>query len=235
VHATFLVHFILLGLIILITLGEEYKLWSSSLCNFLQPPIISLFWDPNDQSQWPRVLRHELSSLARTLGSWVRIRMRAWVSMYAFIVCVVLCVGSMALWQADHSSKESYRLCKKSLRTGRRGQGPTKGCRAIHEWMNEWKSNILLTILFSDTLNLCSSLRNINVNRLYSSPNTTFSSTIKSLYLLVITTLVLCYQPNKSKYPTLCGIIYVLSLYLNVVHKAVASHNLHIVTCQPQS
>jgi hypothetical protein len=29
------------------------------------------------QSQWPRSLRNELSSLARTLGSWVRIRLRA--------------------------------------------------------------------------------------------------------------------------------------------------------------
>jgi hypothetical protein len=33
-------------LIILITLGEEYKLWSS-LCSFLQPPVTSSVFGPN--------------------------------------------------------------------------------------------------------------------------------------------------------------------------------------------
>jgi hypothetical protein len=45
-------------------------------------------------SRWPRGLRCELSSLARTLGSWVRIPLKAWMSLCVYCVCVVLCVGS---------------------------------------------------------------------------------------------------------------------------------------------
>jgi hypothetical protein len=42
------------------------------------------------RSQWPRALRHEMSSLARILELWVRIPLKAW--MFAFILCcVVLC------------------------------------------------------------------------------------------------------------------------------------------------
>jgi hypothetical protein len=40
------------------------------------------------RSQWPRGLRHELSSLARKLGSCVRIPFKAWMSVYAFIPCL---------------------------------------------------------------------------------------------------------------------------------------------------
>jgi hypothetical protein len=47
------------------------------------------------RSQWPRGLSHELSSLARTLESWVRIPLEARKSVLLrlFCVCVVLCVG----------------------------------------------------------------------------------------------------------------------------------------------
>jgi hypothetical protein len=56
-------------------------------------------------------LRHELPSLARKPGPWVRHPLTAWM----FSVCVVcafscVCVQVEALRRADHPSKESYRL-----------------------------------------------------------------------------------------------------------------------------
>jgi hypothetical protein len=61
--------------------------------NFL-PPI-----NVTGQSQWPRGLKHELSSLALTLGSWVRIHIKAGMSAYcAFILYfMLLCVYVEAL------------------------------------------------------------------------------------------------------------------------------------------
>jgi hypothetical protein len=44
------------------------------------------------QSQWPRGLRHELSSLSRTLGSWVRTPLKAWMSVCVYSVFVLSCV-----------------------------------------------------------------------------------------------------------------------------------------------
>jgi hypothetical protein len=51
----------------------------------------------NRRSQWPRGVRHELSSLDPPLGSWVRIPVKVWkfgVCMRLFCVCLVLCLGS---------------------------------------------------------------------------------------------------------------------------------------------
>jgi hypothetical protein len=44
------------------------------------------------RSQWPRSLRHELSSLARTLGSWVRIPLKAWMYVCVYSMFVSFCV-----------------------------------------------------------------------------------------------------------------------------------------------
>jgi hypothetical protein len=41
------------------------------------------------RSQWPRDLMHELSSLARTLRSWVRNPLKTWMSVLCtFILCL---------------------------------------------------------------------------------------------------------------------------------------------------
>jgi hypothetical protein len=45
------------------------------------------------RSQWPRGLRHELSSLSQTLGSCVRIALKTWMSVCVYSLCAVLCVG----------------------------------------------------------------------------------------------------------------------------------------------
>jgi hypothetical protein len=82
---------------------------------------------------------HELSSLARTLGSWVQIPLRAWmfgVRMCLFCVCVVLCLGrglatSWSLVQAVLPSVKMIMKLKKEARAHR-------GCRASE------KKNLLI-------------------------------------------------------------------------------------------
>jgi hypothetical protein len=53
------------------------------------------------RSQWPRALRHELPSPARTLGSWVRIPLKAWISVYVYSGFVLFCVGSGLATRTD--------------------------------------------------------------------------------------------------------------------------------------
>jgi hypothetical protein len=45
-----------------------------------------------------------------------------------FCVCVVLCIGS-GLRRAYHSSKESYRMCKKMITELKKRPEPCKGCK----------------------------------------------------------------------------------------------------------
>jgi hypothetical protein len=55
--------------------------------------------------------RHELPSPAQTMGSWVRIPLKAWMSLCVYSVFLLSYVQVAALRWADPPSKESYRLC----------------------------------------------------------------------------------------------------------------------------
>jgi hypothetical protein len=103
-----------------------------SSCNTFQPSVslhnfhkvfmvyLHTFHAPRasgGRSQWPRGLKHELSSPAQTLGSWFRIPHKAWMSVCISTVFVMSCVEVAALRRADPPSKVSYRLCKKDQET----------------------------------------------------------------------------------------------------------------------
>jgi hypothetical protein len=45
------------------------------------------------RSQWPRGLSYEQSCLSRTLGTWVRIPLKTWMSVCVYSVCVCLASG----------------------------------------------------------------------------------------------------------------------------------------------
>jgi hypothetical protein len=109
--------------------------------------IINSNYFPKSRSQWQGGLRYGLPSFAQTLGSWVRIPLKAWMStLCPFIlrsptsgmdicaslvcVCVAQCEGSgLAMgWSLVQGVLPSM---WKRLQNWRRVQGPTKTCRAI--------------------------------------------------------------------------------------------------------
>jgi hypothetical protein len=59
---------------------------------WFQDFIIINYW--SHRSQWMRGLRHELSLLSRTLGSWVRITLKAWMSVCVYSMFVLSCIRS---------------------------------------------------------------------------------------------------------------------------------------------
>jgi hypothetical protein len=88
------------------------------------------------RSEWPRGLRHELSSLARKLRSWVRIPLKTWMSVWVYCVCVVLCVGSglVTVWSPVLGVLPSvYRL------RNPRAVKVHEGCRAIDRFFRAWR------------------------------------------------------------------------------------------------
>jgi hypothetical protein len=91
------------------------------------------------RSQRQRGLSHELSSFSRTLGSWIRIPLKAWVSVLClFCVCVRYrsCDGLFP-------RPRSHTVCAKWLWNWRRHQGLIKGCRATYEWMKKVKRKVV--------------------------------------------------------------------------------------------
>jgi hypothetical protein len=93
--------------------------------------------------RWPRGLRHELSSPARTLGSGFE--SHSWHGcLRLFSVCAVLRIGSGlgTGWSPVQGLLQTVYI---GLWNWKSGQDPTKGCRAIDGWMNEW-------IIYNSTL-----------------------------------------------------------------------------------
>jgi hypothetical protein len=104
------------------------QLFTSAPCSQISSAYnLTLMWE--SRSQWPRCLRYEQLSLFQTLVSWVRIPLKARMSVCIYSVFVLCCVYVAASRRVDSPSKESCRLCI-GLRNWKSGQGPTKGLQS---------------------------------------------------------------------------------------------------------
>jgi hypothetical protein len=106
----------------------SWPLWSLFLCYSIQ--IIWFTMIHSCWSQWPCGIRHKPFSPAQTLVSWVRIPLKAWMSVCAYSLCVGngLVTGSSAVQGVLPSAQ-------KKISNWKSGQGLTKGCRAIEREM----------------------------------------------------------------------------------------------------
>jgi hypothetical protein len=88
-------------LIILIMLGEEYKLWRSSLCSFPQPPVTSSFVSPNI---------HLSTLFSNTLSLCSSLNVRGQVShpYRTTSNIIVLCIVIFTLLDSRHEDKRFW-------------------------------------------------------------------------------------------------------------------------------
>jgi hypothetical protein len=75
--------------------------FSSNLSHINDIPLISSAYVCKQADDSGRALRHEPSSPAQTQGSWVRIRLEAWMSVCIYSVFVLSNVQVVALRRAD--------------------------------------------------------------------------------------------------------------------------------------
>jgi hypothetical protein len=106
--------------------------------------VILLYRNNIGRSQCLSGLRHELS---RTLWSWVRIPLKVMdvcVCVYSVFVLSYVQVATLRL--ADHSSKESYSLCKKDYGTKKEARAQQ---RTVEPLMDEWMRNTIDNLILS--------------------------------------------------------------------------------------
>jgi hypothetical protein len=99
------------------------RLWNRRNKNETHSDFFFLNLSTLSQSEWLRGLRHELSSPAQTLGSWVRFPLEAWMFVYVYTMFVLAVCGLATGW----SPVQGVLLTKYSIKKLKRRPKPNKG------------------------------------------------------------------------------------------------------------